>query len=70
MPDIDEMLTFLAWENSFITTKALLCSLIRQQRKMPIEFLIGSKNFIGSFYKESNFLNIPGSSLMCNPTNV
>lgn len=38
LPDINEMLTFLAWENSFITSKALLCSLVQQQRRMPIEF--------------------------------
>lgn len=47
---IHEMLTFLAWENSFITTKALLCSLAQQQRRMPVELFIRSKNFIGSLY--------------------
>lgn len=48
LPGICEMLTFLAWENSLITTKALLCSLA--QRRMPIELFIGSKNFIVSLY--------------------
>jgi len=53
LPDINEMLTFLAWENSFITAKPFLCRLIQQQRRMPKEFLIGSKNFIGSLKKYS-----------------